>query len=75
MLIENKELYQTLENTIKNVHFEIHAIYKPDESEPFPDCYMAAVELFTIGPTYRLYFKINENNQIEVEHLERWFFG
>ena len=75
MLIENRELYQTLENTIKNIHFEIHAIYEPDPSEPFPDCYFAAIELFTIRQTYRLYFKTNENNQIEVEHLERWYMG
>ena len=75
MLVENQERYQALENAIKNIHFKIHAIYEPDPSEPFPDCYMAPVELFTFGQTYRLYFKINENNQIEVEHLERWYFG
>ena len=72
---ENQELYQTLINAIQNIHFKIHAIYDPDRNTPFADCYMAAVELFTFGQTYRLYFKINENNQIEVEHLERWYFG
>lgn len=75
MLIENQELYQTLESAIKNMFVEIHAIYAPDGGEPYPDCYLAAVDLFSPGTTYKLYFKINENGQIQVEYLGRWYFG
>lgn len=76
MLIENQELYQTFENTIKNIHFEIHAIYEPDESEePYQDCYFAAVDLFESGMTFRVYFKTTEAGKIEVEYMERWYFG
>lgn len=75
MLTERQELYQLIENTMNNLHVELHAIYEPEVGEPLPDCYMAAIDLFKPGQTYRLYFKIDENGQIDVVHLERWFFG
>ena len=75
MLTERQELYQLIENTMKNPHVELHAIYEPEAGDPVPDCYLAAIDLFKTGQTYRLYFKIDENDQIEVVHLERWRFG
>ena len=75
MLTNDKALYKKLESTVQNICFEIHAIYEPDGGEGFGDCYCAAVDLFKQGMTYRVYFKSGENGNIEVEHIERWFFG
>ncbi len=70
MLNESQGLYLALERAIKN-----NLNYEPDGSGPFAGCFTAAVELFAFGQTYRLYFKITEDDQIEVKHLERWYFG
>lgn len=75
MLTQNHNLYTKLENTIKQLYFEIHAIYEPEGDEGFDAYYCAAVDLFREGDTYRVYFKLDENGNIEVKHLERWFFG
>ena len=72
--MKRKDLQGILENAMKHLHMEIHAIYEPDPNTPFPDCSVAAVELFTFGQTYRLYFKLADGD-VHVEHLERWYFG
>lgn len=69
-LNENTALYSALENSIRNIHFEIHAIYEPEEN----GWYCAAVDLFKPGLTFKLYFTL-ENGEISVRDLARWWFG
>lgn len=78
-LIEDSELYDNLNKFIGNLYIDIHAIYYPESktpnrTNPFSDCYLAAVDLFREGNTFRLYFKINDDG-IRVEWLEKWWFG
>ncbi len=54
---------------------EIHAIYEPDGSHIFGDCYCAAVDLFSWEFTFRVYFKITEAGEIDVQDVSRWHFG
>lgn len=74
MPTETKMLKKKLEAAIQNIYFDVHAIYDPDGSPVFGDCYCAAVDLFTQGMTFRIYFKLKED-QIQVEHAERWYIG
>ena len=74
-MLASNEVFEKFENTVKNIHFEVHAVYEPDDSEVFGGCYLAAVDLFNPGTTYKVWFKINDEGTICVEHLERWWFG
>lgn len=53
----------------------MHAIYEPDEHEVFGDCYMAAVDLFHPGLTFKVFFALDEKGSFQVQHAERWYFG
>ena len=75
ILVENQEMYEKLTNTIKGMHMDIHAIYEPDGSHIFGDCYCAAVDLFSWQFTFRVYFKITEAGEIDVQDVSRWHFG
>lgn len=75
MLINDNKLYEQLKNTIQNVYFDIHAIYEPEGGKVFEDCYCAAVDFYKPGSTYRVYFKLDDTGNIEIEHLGTWFFG
>ncbi len=75
MLNENQSLYEALDQVLAKPFQKLHAIYEPDGSGAYGDCYCAGVDLFQPGMTYRVYFKLDENNQPQVQHLERWFFG
>ncbi len=72
-LTEKKELFEKLELALN--HHLIQEIYEPDPAELLPDCYMAAVDLFRPGQTYKVFFKIDENGHVDVWHIERWRFG
>ena len=73
-LVKNKDLYGVLKEAVANVYVDIHAIYEPDGSDFFGDCYCAAMDLFSFEFTFRVYFRIVEG-QVKVEHIERWHFG
>ena len=73
-LTKNKELYKNLSEALQNPLKELHAIYEPDGSELFGDCYCAAVDLFAPGLTFRIYFKMVDG-QVKIEWAERWRFG
>ncbi len=61
---------------MKSLYCDIHAIYEPDSGDPFyPECYCAAVDLFSWKFTFRVYFKLDEAGNIDVQHVERWHFG
>ena len=51
-LTKEKALYEQLQTAIREMHSEIHAIYEPDGSEFFGDCYCAAVDLFFLTGIY-----------------------
>lgn len=61
------ELYQKL----GNAYIDVHSIYEPDDKGR----YLAAVDLFTPGTTFKVYFKLGDDGNIIVENIERWFFG
>ena len=46
-----------------------------DGSGPYDDCYMAAVDLFKPGMTFRIYFKQQYGEKPTIEDVERWHFG
>ncbi len=71
-LENNHPLVSQMESLLKQC--ELHAVYEPEEGEPFSDCYMAAVDLFG-WQTYRVYFRIEDDGELNVVHLERWHFG
>lgn len=73
-LTKEKALYEQLQTAIREMHSEIHAIYEPDGSEFFGDCYCAAVDLFSPAFTFRVYFKIVDG-ELDIQHVERWNFG
>ena len=66
---------ESLKQSLKELYFEIHGIYEPGSEHIFNDCYCAAVDLFRPGMTFRIYFTLGKDNQIKVEHAERWYFG
>lgn len=65
---------EDLKTALKAPYFELHAVYEPDGSEIFGDCYCAAVTMFGYGMTFRVYFKIDENGQAQIEDVSRWHF-
>lgn len=73
-LTKEKALYEQLQTAIREMHSEIHAIYEPDGSEFFGDCYCAAVDLFSPAFTFRVYFKVVDG-ELDIQHVERWHFG
>ncbi len=75
VLVQDQDLYEKMTAAIKGMYFEIHAIYEPDGSDFFGDCYCAAVDLFSWEYTFRVYFKVNEAGKIEVQDVSRWHFG
>lgn len=74
-LVKNKEIQESLQKAMQHIYFDVHAIYEPDGSEIYGDCYLAAVDLFKQGMTFRVYFKINESGAFQAEYVERWHFG
>lgn len=75
MMLVSEEIFEKFESFIKNMHFEVHAVYEPDGSKIYGDCYLAAVDLFQEGTTYKVWFKLSEDGTPCVEHVERWWFG
>lgn len=73
-LTQKENLYEELEVIMKHAYVDILAIYEPDGSEPYSDCYCAAVDLYKSGMTFRVYFK-EKPEGLRVEHAERWHFG
>lgn len=75
MLTEKKELYDKIREM--DVLVDIHAIYDPDEEETgiYKGCYLAAVDLFKPGMTFRVYFTLDENGEIDIFDVSRWRFG
>lgn len=55
-LTKNEKLYEKLEVVMKYAYVDVHAIYDPDGSESYGDCYCAAVNLYQQGMTFRVYF-------------------
>ena len=74
-LIEGPELYQKVAGALKSRFVGIHAIYAPGNNTSEPEWYLAAVDLFGSGQTYKVYFTLDESGTIKVKHLERWYFG
>lgn len=74
-LLDNGELYRAVADAIKGGVKEVHAVYAPENNTINPGWLSAAVDLFRHGQTYRVYFSHDGNNQIRIEHLERWYFG
>ena len=74
MLVENEDLYRSLEKTISQMYCEVHAIYEPDGAAINGDCFCAAVDLFKPGFTFKIYFRTNEDN-IEIVDMYRWYSG
>lgn len=72
---DSRLLYDNLENVLGQMYFDIHAIYEPDGNGLLGDCYCAAVDLFSFEFTFRVYFKIKDDGNLKVEHVERWHFG
>ena len=75
MLIENEVLYTALEYALRvfynvNGYVFVHAIYEPDEG-----MYHAAADLYEPGETYHVYFVINDDDSIAIDHTERWMMG
>ena len=74
-MIQDEKMYEQLRSQLKNIYFDVHAIYEPDGSDSiWGRRYCAAVDLFRQGLTFRLYFSI-QDGEIYVEHVERWYFG
>lgn len=74
-LLCDDNLYDKLEKTLKDIYFDVHAIYEPDGDGPYGDCYMAAVDLFVQGITFQIFFKHQADEKLTVEYVERWRFG
>lgn len=73
-LIETPELYQQITERVQNCR-EVHAVYAPGSNSCHPEWYLAAVDLNQSGQTYRVYFTVDSNGVIQVQHLVRWYFG
>lgn len=70
-LVQDERLYAAVKQVIQNVYFDLHAIYSPNEY----GWYCAAVDLFAPGLTFRVWFTLGEDDQIQVRYAERWHFG
>lgn len=84
MLIEydvNETLYEALEGALRDFcgelnHLFIHAIYEPeDDGGPHEGQYLAAVDLYEPGETYRVWFEINPDDVIIIGDTKRWLMG
>ena len=81
MLIEDRSLYEALENHLRgsyksDEHVVIHAIYEPDnDGGPYEVMYHAAVDLHERGKTYHVWFVVNDDDSITIGAIERWFIG
>jgi len=64
-------IFEAITQLLRGLHFEIHAVYEPDER----GWYCAAVDLFYPGMTFRIYFTLDESGQIKVHDVNRWYFG
>ena len=64
-------VWNVVKQMMDGLYYKLHTIYEPDEHGW--NC--AAVVLFRLGMTFRLYFEIGKNSKLEVKHLERWFIG
>ena len=73
-LVEDSELYQTVSHAFNGCAVEVHAIYQPDNNF-MPGWFLAAVDLFKSGRTYRVYFSNVGNGKIQIEDISRWRFG
>ena len=73
MLVENENLYRSLEKTISQMYCQVHAIYEPDGAA-INDCFCAAVDLFKPGFTFKIYFRTIEDN-IDIIDISKWYFG
>lgn len=77
-LIEDEGLYKAVKDVFWGCAVEVHAIYAP-ENNCRPDWLSAAVDLFRLGNTYRVWFTYNGANtgsyHIYIEHLEKWWMG
>ena len=73
-LIESPELYQQIAAAVEGC-LEVHAVYESGSNSFRPEWHLAAVDLHQPGQTYKVYFTLDENGAIQVQHLERWYFG
>lgn len=74
-LISDPKVYQQVAGWLKSRFVGIHAIYSPGNNASEPEWYLAAVDLFEPGQTYKVYFTLDEKRGIRVKLLERWYFG
>ncbi len=75
MICENEKLLEGLDRTIHTPYYEIHAVYEPDGCGLYGDCYCAGVDLLVQGLTFKVYFKVEGENEIQIVHVQRWPFG
>lgn len=73
-LVEDQELYRALSDAFNGCAVSVHAIYMPEKNY-YPGCFMAAVDLFRSGRTYRVYFANEGKGRIRIEDISRWRFG
>lgn len=73
-LIESPELYQQVAAAVGGC-VEVHSVYAPGSNSCHPEWYLAAVDLHQTGQTYKAYFTLDENGTVQVQRLERWYFG
>jgi len=74
-LVEDQQMYASLGGALHETYAKVHAIYGPGNNSLHPDWYCAAADLFRQDLTFRIYFTIEADSQIQVEHVERWYFG
>lgn len=73
-LVNVDDLCVKLEQLIRELYINIWTIYPPAGDNYYGDCYLAAVDMFIPGSTFKIWFKEDEG-QIEIAHIERWYFG
>lgn len=73
-LVEDQELYHALSEAFNGCAVNVHAIYMPEKNY-YPRCFMAAVDLFRSGRTYRVYFANEGKGRIRIEDISHWRFG
>lgn len=72
-LVQDQKMYDAVKEL--GQYIDVHAVYKPDGTDGiFGDCYCAALDMFAPGITFRIYFKMVDE-QIKIEQAERWRFG
>ncbi len=59
-------------NAMKCSFHKVRAIYEPLGYGPYGECYIAAIDMFKPGMTFRLYFKVNGDGTFYAEHIEKW---